>query len=684
MHWNSLMQPKSIAVIGGSDRLDHLGGSIVHNLLSSDFQGDLFIVNPKRDVVQGLKAFRDPKLLPDTELAIFAIPADPVFELAELLIASKNTKALIVFSAGFSEAGQAGCLKEKALIELCDRHQVLLLGPNCIGLCNQHYTGLFTRPLPKIDKKGVDFISSSGATAVFTMELASEIGLSFSSLYTVGNAAQTGVEDLLEYFDKTYQNSERRVIMIYLEGMKDPQKFIDHCRSLYQKGHRITLLKGGITDQGNKAASSHTGALARKLETDQSIFKKAGVILCNSRTELIYTSAVINSVDRIPQRVGIITHAGGPAVLLTDGLIKNGLTVPSLNSGHQRSLKETLFNGASTSNPIDILATGTSDQLEKCMSYCDQEIDDLDGLIVILGSPGLTDMTEHFQSVLSFSKSGSKPLFAIFPSVINTAQQRLWLSENDIPAFKDEQLFANSLGAIKRHQFFESAPYSFDDSTVQQLKDFISHVPDGYINEAEGARLLDIIGISRVAQRTISSCDQLKDVMTNFEYPVVLKAGGLQHKTDQKGVFTNLRNIDELVSAYESLVRIDKVEYLILQPQLFGEEIYIGALRDDLNSPLVFCGKGGVDLETYADIQHTLAPVSMEEATNMVQQLKIFPILKGTRGKSGVDLNTYILYIAKIAALVDLIPRIQELDINPLIADDDSIYAVDFRVNLET
>ena len=227
-----------------------------------------------------------------------------------------------------------------------------------------------------------------------------------------------GVEDILEYFDSIYDRSDKKVIMIYLEGLKNPDKFILHSRSLYEKGHRITLLKGGTTQQGNQAASSHTGALARNIETEDSIFQRSGVIRCHSRSELIYTTAIINNFDHLPKRIGIITHAGGPAVLLTDGLIKNGLQVPCLEKSQQTHLKKLLYDGANTSNPIDILATGTSEHLEQCLEYCDKEVDEIDGLVVILGSPGLTDMTSHFKSVLSSNAHASKII-----TVVNCTSQ---------------------------------------------------------------------------------------------------------------------------------------------------------------------------------------------------------------------------------------------------------------------
>ncbi|HER40701.1 MAG TPA: CoA-binding protein, partial [Salinimicrobium catena] len=260
---SNLIRPKSIVVVGGSDNIHSPGGRVLKNLLDNNFKGNLYVVNPKQDSVQGVISYKDINELPEVDLAIIAIAAKYVVEAVRVLTEKKNTKGFIIFSAGFSEKDEDGAKLEKEVVRVVDEAGGSLLGPNNIGLINKYYTGVFTTPIPKLDEKGVDLISGSGATAVFLIEAAESLGLTFSGIYTVGNSAQVGVEEVLEYLDHSFEKEAgSRVKLLYIESIKDPRKFLKHTSSLIRKGCKIAAIKAGSSEAGNRAASSHTGAIA--------------------------------------------------------------------------------------------------------------------------------------------------------------------------------------------------------------------------------------------------------------------------------------------------------------------------------------------------------------------------------------------------------------------------------------
>ena len=358
-----LINPKSIVVVGGSNNVRKPGGKIVKNLLSGKFKGKLLVVNPHEREVQGLNCFSTVDDLPHVDLAIIVIPALKCYNAIKTLIQTKQTKAFIILSAGFGEAGEEGVKAEQKIVEIVNQHNACLIGPNCIGVLNENYNGIFTSPIPEYDKFGCDLISSSGATAVFIMEAGIPLGLKFSEIYSVGNAAQTSVEDVLEYMDNNFDESkDSKIKLLYLESIKNPKKLLKHATSLINKGCKIAAIKAGSTDAGSRAAASHTGALASSDRIVRALFKKAGIVYCSSRDELITVASIFNYKPLKGKNIAIITHAGGSAVMLADALTKGGLNVPPITGKDADSLLDYLYPGSSVSNPIDFLATGTAEQ----------------------------------------------------------------------------------------------------------------------------------------------------------------------------------------------------------------------------------------------------------------------------------------------------------------------------------
>ncbi len=503
---DKLINPGSIVVVGGSDDILKPGGKVLKNLLEGKFPGKLYVVNPKQDLVQGVKSFNDISKIPETDLAILAIPAKMCLHAVEILCREKKTRAFIILSAGFSEENKEGLELEHKITAILNNYGACLIGPNCIGFLNCNYNGVFTTPIPKLNPKGIDFISGSGATAVFIMEAAIPNGLTFSSLWSVGNSAQTGVEDVLEYLDISFDPVKSSLIkLLYIESIANPAKLLKHASSLRDKGCRIAAIKSGTSEAGSRAASSHTGAMASPDTAVDSLFRKAGIVRCSSRAELISVASVFTRPPLMGKRIAVITHAGGPAVMLTDALSKGGLEVPHISGTKAEDLKQKLFAGSSVANPIDFLATGNAEQLGAIIDACENDFDNIDAMAVIFGSPGLFPVYDVYDLLDEKMRTCTKPIYPILPSIINVSDEiKEFLAKGNIN-FPDEVMFANALCKVS------SVIKTRDDSSVRpvidtvEIRRIINGSPNGYLSPGIVGKLLSAAGIPVAGERVVNS-----------------------------------------------------------------------------------------------------------------------------------------------------------------------------------
>ncbi|WP_339916459.1 acetate--CoA ligase family protein [Yeosuana marina] len=676
-----LVHPESIVVIGGSDNIQSPGGRVLKNLIEHKFKGDLFVVNPKQDSVQGIKSFNNVEVIPKVDLAIIAIPAHYILEPIKILTQQKNTKGFIIFSAGFGEKDAHGAFLEKEIVQLIDEVGGSLLGPNNIGLINQYYAGVFTRPIPKLSEFGVDFISGSGATAVFIIEAAVGMGLTFSSVYTVGNSAQIGVEELLEFLDESFDSKvSSKVKLLYIESIKNPIKFLKHTSSLIKKGCKIAAIKAGSTEAGIKAASSHTGALATSDVFIDALFKKAGIIRCYGRNELITVAGILLQKESIGKNIAIITHAGGPAVMLTDILSKNGLNIPSLKGSKSETLLEELFDGSSVANPIDFLATGTAEQLDIIIDYCDNQFENIDAMVVIFGSPGLKPVYDVYDVLNKKIKTSKKPIYAILPSIINVQDEiNEFISKGNI-AFSDEVLFGKALASVYNQN---STQYRGETLTVKpdkNIRDIIDGLPNGYMPTDVAIKILCYAGIECASYNTVKNKEELLIVSKSLQYPVVEKVIGPLHKSDVNGVLLNISNEKELIDGFEKLITIDGAQSVLIQPMINGMELFVGAKQEGSYPPIVLCGLGGIFVEVLKDVSASMIPISSKQALEMINSLKAYPIFKGIRGHKGINIGALVETIVKVSNLLSIAPEITDLDINPLLASENKLISVDARI----
>jgi acyl-CoA synthetase (NDP forming) len=681
---DKLINPESIVVVGGSDDISKPGGKVLKNLLEGNFKGILQAVNPKSDLVQGVKSFRNISLLPDTDLAILAIPALQCLSAIEILAKEKKTKAFIILSAGFGEESVQGKEVEQEIVRIIDSFKGCLIGPNCIGFLNYNYHGVFTTPVPKLKPEGIDLISGSGATAVFIMESAILNGITFSSVWSVGNSAQTGVEDVLEYLDKTFiKEISPAVKLLYIESIEKPDKLLKHARSLVSKGCRIAAIKAGSSEAGNRAASSHTGALASSDVAVEALFRKAGIIRCYSKAELVAVASVLLNPPVKGRRIGIITHAGGPAVMLADALSKGGLEVPGVSGQKADRLREKLLPGSSVSNPIDFLATGTATHLGHIIDACEHDFENIDAMAVIYGSPGLFPVADVYDLLDKKIKSCTKPVFAILPSVLNVRHEIDEFLEKGNVSFPDEVVFANALTKV----FGNPGPEADEQKRIgidkNSIRSVIDKCSDGYLDPEDISALLDAAGIRRVPERKARNVSEALAFSEIIGYPVAMKVVGPVHKSDTGGVMLNISDRKSVPEVFDKLMKIEGVSGVLIQKMLRGTELFAGVKAEGAFGHLILTGLGGIFVEVLKDVAAALVPVSESTATRMIRSLSSYDIIKGVRGKPGINESKFTDIICRLSALIEAAPEIRELDLNPLIATDDYVTAVDARIFIE-
>ena len=684
-----LINPKSIVICGASSDIHKPGGKALKNLLESAFKGEIYAVNPKEDEVQGIKCYKQVEDLPQVDCAILCIAAKFCAHTVDVLTQQKGTQGFIIVSAGFSEENAEGAAIEKHIVDSINAVNGSLIGPNCTGFLNTNYSGCFDTPIPKLDPKGVDFITGSGATAVFIKEYGMSNGLKFNSVWAVGNSAQLGIEDVLEHLDETFDpEKSSHVIMLYMEKIGDPQRLLKHSRNLINKGCKIAAIKSGGSAAGSRAASSHTGALATNDAAVDALFQKAGIVRCHNRQELTTVCAVFMHPEIKGKRCAVITHAGGPAVMLTDVLSNGGLEVPPLKD-HPASpaLLSKLYAGSSVGNPIDFLATGTAEQLGYIIDAVENDYTDIDFSVVIFGSPGLFSNKEVYDLLDEKMKTCKKPIFPVLPSIINVKQEIEDFIAKGRINFPEECVLGNALVKVWNTPKPQPENVVLPQVDVARIRKTIDKCESGYLEIADYNELLDAAGISRKKSVEVDKKEDAlafaKEVNCGKDTPLVMKVVGPLHKSDVGGVTLNVKDLDTVSKEFDRLMAIKDTYAVEMYPMLDGTDVYIGAIRDEKFGHQIFFGLGGIFIEVLKDVQSALAPITADEAKQMLTKLRGYKILQGVRGQEPVNIDLYADQIARVSALVQAAPEIVEMDLNPLLGNPRYVTAVDARIRIE-
>lgn len=680
--YNALFKPKSIVVVGGSESRSKPGGKVLANIVDHHYQGTLWVVNPGNATVMGLPTFQSVTDLPGVpELAIIAIPAVFVGEALGQL-GRRGTKAAVILSAGFGEKGEEGKKEERRLLAIAQEAGMTIIGPNCSGFMTPHYSGKFAGIIPELKPRSIDFISGSGATVDLVMEQAVLRGLSFCNVVNVGNSVQIGVEDLIALYNGNYGSEGSPVLMLYLESLKKPGLLLTHARSLTKKGCAIVGIKAGVSISGARAAASHTGAMATDDKAVQALFDKAGIIRVKSKMEMIDVAcALLGTGGKLKgNRVCVVTDAGGPGVMLTDELERQGFSLPVLDEKTQARLRAILPTESSVANPIDCLPSRTAQQAREILQTIEkEEAGNIDVVAIQVANPGMSHNRGIYQEVARAMKTSSIPVIPTLTSVSTCTSLIREFTGGGNFCFQDEVNLAGALGKVLRRPVIFEASGSLPNYDKRGAGALLKG-RSGPLPAHIATQVLERTGFAFPRQAVVTSREQMERACEDTGYPLAMKVTGPLHKSDLGGVKLGVRDLKAAMRARDELMSISGAEGVLVQRMVEGIEVIIGASRVNDIGHMVMFGLGGIYTEVFKDVRFALAPLSREECLDMVRGIKGYPILEGARGQEGVSMELLIELIMRLGRLVSDFPAISEIDLNPVKGRGNELYVVDARI----
>ncbi len=695
----SFLEPRSVAVIGASRRRGTIGGEILRNILTGEFQGALYAVNPRAEVVQSLPAYPSIGAIPHpVDLAVIVVPAEEVNAVARECAAA-GVRALLIISAGFAEAGEQGVARQRELVEICRTSGIRIIGPNCLGLLNTDPTvSLNANFAPHRAIHGrVGFLSQSGGLGIAIIEAAGRIGLGLSSFVSVGNKADLSGNDFLSYWE---QDPNTDVALLYLESFGNPRKFARVAPRIAR--HKpIVAVKSGRSTAGARATSSHTGALISASDvTVDALFEQAGVIRTDTLNELFDVASLL-SKQRVPRgdRVVIVTNAGGPGIMCADACQADGVQVPELSRAVQAELAEFLPATASLGNPIDMIATASGADYRRTIETVSRT-GACDAVIAIYVPPLVTPASEVAAAIKTASDGAPDLTVAGVFMTSEPPPAELGNEAGGVPAYPFPEDAARAVALAARHGRWRSEdhgePRVFADTRLEEAAAIISQQlaeGEGWLSPERVTALLRCYGLPLVPTHTVPDAEAAVRAAAELGGPVAIKAtaAGLIHKSDAGGVRLDLLGetaVREAANEIEASVQRagHKLTGLVVQPMVApdGVELIVGVVNDRSFGPVVACGGGGTTAELIKDVAVRITPLSDSDAHEMLRSLKTFPLLTGYRGAKQCDLDAIEEVVLRVSAMVEAHPEIVELDCNPLIARPDGAVIVDARVRVET
>lgn len=696
----SFFEPQSVAVIGASDKEGSIGGALLSNLLKAGFAGKLYPVHPSLKEIDGLACVAGvTEIAGKVDLALIAVPAAGVESVIHDC-AAKGIRSVVVISAGFAETDEGGAEAEARLRALVRESGLRMVGPNCMGIQNTDkrvsMNATFAAAMPPAGSIGV--LTQSGALGIAILDYVKERGLGVSSFVSVGNSADVSSNDLLAYWA---EDPATDVIVLYLESFGDPRKFAQIAPEVARK-KPIVAVKSGRSQAGSRAASSHSAALASLDVAVDALFDQAGVIRTNTLKELFDVAALLSSQPPPPgPRVAVITNAGGPGILLADACESLGLKLPELSSLTRARLEGVLPPAASLTNPVDMIASATPEQYEEVIEIVGRD-SEVDCVVVIYVPVQVTRLSEIAAGIAKGAGTvpREKPVMSVLLTSQKTPHKLHTGKRGAIPAFRFPEDAAQALAAAQRHaswrarergNFFELNP--FVRSAIRAVVDRALAGADGaiWMSPKDMATILKAagIGFADLEETTVAEAAASAELLG---YPLVAKAiaPSVVHKSDVGGVILGLETPEAVEHAgkmlRERMERIGaKLEGVLLQRQVGGGiEMMLGVTSDPTFGPLLVCGMGGVTVELLKDVSFSLPPVSDLDARNMIARLKSAKLLDGYRGGAKGDVEALALTLQRLSCLVELIPEIVELDLNPLkvLPPGQGVIAVDGRIRL--
>jgi acetyl coenzyme A synthetase (ADP forming)-like protein len=693
---DTFFAPRSVAIVGASRDAGKLGYDVLYNVKEGGFTGKIYPINPKADEILDLKAYPSVLDVPDPiDLAVIVIPARFVAAALEEC-GQKQIPSVVIITAGFREAGREGLEQELELLKIARKYNIRLIGPNCLGVINtnMNLNATFAAGMPPTGP--IAFMSQSGAlgTAVLDMAMAGRIG--FSKFVSLGNKADVSEIDLMEAWG---HDENSRVILMYVEGVSDGQRFIETAKKITRE-KPVVAIKSGVTASGSRAVSSHTGSLAGSEAAYKAAFNQAGIIRATSMEALFdYARAFAYQPSLKGDRIAIVTNAGGPGILATDALERNGLPISRLSQETTEKLIAKLPGAASAANPVDVLGDALADRFELALQLV---IDDpkVDGIIVIVTPQAMTEIAATAHAVGRMSKQADKPILGCFmgESRINAGIDALW--EYGVPNYPYPERAADALAALSAYRkeqerrIFGVVPIDVDKTPVRELFDRVRSEGRVSIGDSEAWEVLKAYGFNVPRSRLAATPEEAVDIAEEFGYPVVMKIASpdILHKTDVGGVKMNLRSPGDVRDAFDLMIYRAgryvpgaRVWGCQVQEMVFGgREVLLGMSRDPQFGPLVAFGLGGIYVEALKDVSFRVAPFSPREADEMIREIRAYRLLEGVRGEAPADHMAMVDALLRISQLVTDFPEIVELDINPLMVFEEGrgAMAIDMRLVL--
>lgn len=694
---DAIFRPQSIAVVGASTKRGSIGREIVHNLISCDFQGKLFPVNPKAEFIHSIKAYPTILSIPDpVDLAVIVVPAVAVEQVIQEC-AEKGVKGLVVISAGFREVGGEGRERERRVVELVEKHGMRMVGPNCLGVFNADpsvtLNATFAPGVPLCGNVG--FVSASGALGIAIWTAMQKMNVGFSQFVSIGNRADVSGNDLLEY----WENDPNTALMaLYIESFGDTRRFTTLARRI-TKSKPILMVKSGRTAAGARAASSHTGALSGVDSATDALFRQTGVIRANTIDDMM---ALILGFARCPlprgNRVAVLTNAGGPGILATDALVSYGMELAEISPATREKLKQGLPAEASVSNPIDMIAGAHAESFERCLKIL-LDSPEVDLAIVAFVPPIMVNPMDVVQSVTRGRADSTKPVYMVLMAEDEYYARIPQEIPESPPVYRYPEIAAYTASVMANYAKWRTR----DAGTVPDLPRDIDTAraileKEGtageYLDPDATFRLLRAYGFPLAEWKRVRNAEEALAAAESIGYPTVLKIAGRRvvHKSDVGGVILGIKNALELEGAVGKLTRAmtslglnpEHEGFLVQQMVKVDREVILGINRDPVLGPVVLFGLGGKYVEVMKDVALRVAPITDVEAREMVESIHGYPILAGVRGEKGVALTAVHEALLRLSALATDFDSVAEIDLNPflLTPDASTCTIVDARVRL--
>jgi len=690
------LHPSSIAVIGASDEPSSIGGLVFANLVRSGFAGPLYPVNPHHHLVHDVQAFDELASCPEApDLVLVAVPAPVVAEIVDQ--ASKlGCRAVCVISAGFAEAGEDGRRLQDELRRRARTGAVRLIGPNCMGLLNggpdPRFNATFSTTFPPPGHMA--FVSQSGGLGLAALALLAGPSLGMGAFVSVGNTVDLGPNDLLVYWS---EDPGINLILAYLESIPDPRRFARVARHISRR-KPIVVMKAGRSRAGTRAASSHTAALAAGDGTVDTLFHQAGIVRADTLEEM-FDVAVVASARPVPEgrRVAVLTNGGGPGILVADACEAAGLLVPELSDGTQAALRAELPAGAAVGNPVDMVASATAEQYGRSLRILGAA-GEVDSVIVIFIPPFLTQADDVADEIVAATRdlSPKKPVITVF---MTSDPAPATLSDAGIPNFSYPERAAAALGRVARWAEWRSrpaghvvVPRGIDSDRARRLVDgMLADRPDGgWAPSAIAEGVLGAYGIHTVRTRHVRTPAEAGAAQQELGGPVAVKIAAPIHKSDVGGVSLGLDSPQAAAHALEVIraqlsqegMSEQAEEFLVQEQVTDGVEMIVGVNHDPAFGPLVVVGLGGTTVELLADVAFRLTPLSDTDVDEMLRSLRSYPLLTGYRGSSPLDVEALADLLFRVSAMVEDIPEIAELDLNPVFVCEHGAPVADIRLRL--